>query len=565
MIDFNMDKFIKNHLLYHRLSYIAMMFLTIILGLFKIIENTNLILCACFVIVAFFICDFALVKLNYFDSVNVYLVIRFCELLFYTVVQPFILDEIFLFVPVVIFCVLISLEYVIYFSEMDTLTINFRKWLLAIPSVIASITALIVVGEDKGLAFLLAHAVLLLVVFYIVEWFSMQSSIYEKNVQKLNLEKSKIESTNEKLVEYQEKVKTINEKINYQKIDLARVNKELEQANIEIESQSEIMRYMASTFDVLKCINVITDTVMEVKKPKLCALYIDKDVFMNKYGSCIIKTNYTSMQQRLKKEIEQIYTEFAADLQTSIIYTGSELKKFKFIGEVNLNSIAILPLINDKKCYGIMLIGSDDAFFFSKGLKYYESCIVEFNVSVKSTQMYLKMEEMARKDGLTGIYNRIYFTELFTEAAKTAVEGKCNLSVALFDIDKFKSVNDTYGHLAGDMVIKMVASIGDKYAEKHNGFACRYGGEEFLVVLPDYDEKQALEVLEEMHQEIKSTPVSFNGTDISVNVCIGLSSYPNICDDTNILISRADKAMYHGKKNGRGRLVVDNPQIVDED
>ncbi len=564
MIDFNMDKFIKNHLLYHRLAYIAMMFLAVILGLFKVITNTNLILCACFIIAAFFVCDFVLVKLNYFDSVNVYLVIRYSELLFYTVVQPFIIDEIFLFLPVFVFCVLVALEFVIYFSDMDTLTINFRKMLLIAPSVIASIITLVTLGEDKGLAFLLGHTVFLLVLFYLVEWFDMQNSIYEKHVQKIKLEKSEIESTNEKLVEYQERVKTINEKINYQKIDLARVNKELEQANIEIESQSEIMRYMASTFDVLKCINVITDTVMEVKQPKLCALYIDKDVFMNKYGSCIIKTNYTSMERRLKKDIEQIYTDFSEKKEISRIYTGEDLKQFKFLGEVNINSIAILPLIDVTNYYGVMIIGSDDAFFFSKGLKYYESCIVEFNVSVKSTQMYLKMEEMARKDGLTGIYNRIYFTELFKEASKTAVEDNCNLSVALFDIDKFKNVNDTYGHLAGDLVIKMVASIGDKYAEKHNGFACRYGGEEFLVVLPDYDVEQALKVLEEMHEEIKSTPVSFNGTDISVNVCIGLSSYPSICDNTDILISRADKAMYHGKKNGRGRLVVDNPQIEEE-
>ena len=71
----------------------------------------------------------------------------------------------------------------------------------------------------------------------------------------------------------------------------------------------------------------------------------------------------------------------------------------------------------------------------------------------------------------------------------------------------------------------------------------------------------ALEVLEKMHEEIKSTPVNFNGTDISINVCIGLSTYPSLCDNTNILISRADKAMYYGKKSGRGRLVVDNPQV----
>ena len=67
--------------------------------------------------------------------------------------------------------------------------------------------------------------------------------------------------------------------------------------------------------------------------------------------------------------------------------------------------------------------------------------------------------------------------------------------------------------------------------------------------------------MESMHEEIKSTVVNFQGTEININVCIGLSVYPDICDNADILVARADKAMYYGKENGRGRLVVDNPEI----
>ena len=73
-----------------------------------------------------------------------------------------------------------------------------------------------------------------------------------------------------------------------------------------------------------------------------------------------------------------------------------------------------------------------------------------------------------------------------------------NAGIVVIDVDDFKLCNDTYGHLAGDKVIKMVASIDDKFARAHGGFACRYGGEEFLLVLPGYDETQALPILEEM-------------------------------------------------------------------
>ena len=153
----------------------------------------------------------------------------------------------------------------------------------------------------------------------------------------------------------------------------------------------------------------------------------------------------------------------------------------------------------------MMLIASNEENFFEKGISYYETCLVEYNVSVKSTKLYLQTQDMARKDGLTQIYNRVYFGQLFAAAAEEATKKQQPLSVALFDIDKFKNINDTYGHLAGDKVIKMVASIDDKFARAHGGFACRYGGEEFLLVLPGYDETQALPIryfTEEMEEVV---------------------------------------------------------------
>ena len=211
-----------------------------------------------------------------------------------------------------------------------------------------------------------------------------------------------------------------------------------------------------------------------------------------------------------------------------------------------------------------MIIASDNEDFFEKGLTYYEASIAEFNISVKNSKLYLMMQDMAHKDGLTGINNRMYFMQLFDAAVKKAKRKKSSLSVALYDIDKFKNVNDTYGHLAGDAVIKTVASIGNRYAEENGGFAGRYGGEEFLIVFPDKSEKEALPILEAMHEEIKNTTVTHEEDNINVNICIGLTSYPNICEDPNMLINRADMAMYYGKEHGRGRLVVDDLELIKE-
>jgi diguanylate cyclase (GGDEF)-like protein len=320
---------------------------------------------------------------------------------------------------------------------------------------------------------------------------------------------------------------------------------------------------LSSSFDIPKCINVVIDTITDVKKTKLCAIYLNKNVFNNQEASCNIRTDYASMQRRLKKDIESIFEDVVKKNADNEVVHGESVKKYRFIGDTNIEAVAVLPIKDNKIIHGIMILASDRDNFFDKGLDFYDNCITEFVVSVKTTKLYLKTQDMARKDGLTKIYNRVYFMELFEAAAKTAVQKKQPLSVALFDIDKFKSVNDTYGHLAGDKVIKMVAQTGLKYADKYDGFTCRYGGEEFLLVFPGKDEQEALDILEEFHSEIKNTKVEYDKFSIDVNVCIGLSSYPNICKEPEMLVNRADISMYYGKKHGRGRLVLDNP-LVDE-
>lgn len=151
--------------------------------------------------------------------------------------------------------------------------------------------------------------------------------------------------------------------MNYQKIELARVVNDLEQANREIESQTEIMRYMASSFDINKNINVIVDAIMDVKNPKLCAVYMDGAVNSDNRGICIIKTDYASMERRLRKDFEKIYSDFAESRKTTELLVGDELKELRFIGETNIKSLVKLAMINDNKQYGMMLIASNEENF----------------------------------------------------------------------------------------------------------------------------------------------------------------------------------------------------------
>lgn len=123
------------------------------------------------------------------------------------------------------------------------------------------------------------------------------------------------------------------------------------------------MRYMASSFDINKNINVIVDAIMDVKNPKLCAVYMDGAVNSDNRGICIIKTDYASMERRLRKDFEKIYSDFAESRKTTELLVGDELKELRFIGETNIKSLVKLAMINDNKQYGMMLIASNEENF----------------------------------------------------------------------------------------------------------------------------------------------------------------------------------------------------------
>ena len=557
------ENLIKNYTVYHKIFYVFMVLLTVLSRVMKFTDNTPVCVTFATVVFAFALLDSVFYHMGVFKNMKFLTTFRLIEITTYSIFVSFVPYEGVLLVGMFMILFLLALEFIILGSHYDKGTILVRKMMLLIPMFINLCLSLQFRRETFWFCYVLVLAIFVVTLLFVTELLEYSNDAHEAYYTQLVLERNDIQDKNAKLEEYQEKVKNVNERVNYQKIELARVVNDLEQANREIESQTEIMRYMASSFDINKNINVIVDAIMDVKNPKLCAVYMDGAVNSDNRGICIIKTDYASMERRLRKDFEKIYSDFAESRKTTELLVGDELKELRFIGETNIKSLVKLAMINDNKQYGMMLIASNEENFFEKGISYYETCLVEYNVSVKSTKLYLQTQDMARKDGLTQIYNRVYFGQLFAAAAEEATKKQQPLSVALFDIDKFKNINDTYGHLAGDKVIKMVASIDDKFARAHGGFACRYGGEEFLLVLPGYDETQALPILEEMHKEIQTTIVQYDDKEIPVNVCIGLSTYPTICRDTNILVNRADKSMYYGKKHGRGRLVVDNPAVDD--
>jgi two-component system cell cycle response regulator len=163
--------------------------------------------------------------------------------------------------------------------------------------------------------------------------------------------------------------------------------------------------------------------------------------------------------------------------------------------------------------------------------------------------------EMAITDGLTGLYNRRYFERHLDSLVEQAAGRGRPLSVLILDIDHFKAINDSYGHAAGDAVLTEFARR-IRRAVRGIDLACRYGGEEFMIAMPDTDSSLALVVGERLRQKIAGEPFSIgiDAEPIAVTVSIGLSSLGGPDDTADQLIRRADEGLYRAKREGRNRV-----------
>jgi two-component system cell cycle response regulator len=157
-------------------------------------------------------------------------------------------------------------------------------------------------------------------------------------------------------------------------------------------------------------------------------------------------------------------------------------------------------------------------------------------------------------DGLTQIYNKRYFQETLEREIGRAQRYRRDLSLIMFDIDRFKNINDTYGHLAGDYVLKHLATV-IKSRIRREDILARYGGEEFAIILPEIDHHNAMQFGDKIRRISERTPFKFEDTDIPVTVSVGVSVLTSEAQDAAAFVKSADDNLYAAKAAGRNQVV----------
>jgi diguanylate cyclase (GGDEF)-like protein len=172
--------------------------------------------------------------------------------------------------------------------------------------------------------------------------------------------------------------------------------------------------------------------------------------------------------------------------------------------------------------------------------------------AIANARHFERTQQLAYLDGLTGIFNRRFFEMRIREELERAQRYNTNLAVVMLDIDYFKKLNDEFGHLLGDEVLRQVSTIFQQHLRKGD-VVCRYGGEEFALLLPQTSGENAYEVAEKLRRTVET--YHFPGVPRPVTISAGVAAFPACGKTRDEVVSAADAALYHAKLSGRNRVI----------
>ncbi|MEI7473927.1 MAG: diguanylate cyclase [bacterium] len=228
---------------------------------------------------------------------------------------------------------------------------------------------------------------------------------------------------------------------------------------------------------------------------------------------------------------------------------GSDDPRFKQSTESKVDSILCIPLIVKEEVIGVINITNkqDGKFFNQDDLDFMGALANQAAIAINNAQLY----ELATTDGLTKLFIYRHFHYLLDNEIRRSNRYRHKVSLLMMDIDNFKNINDTYGHQVGDEVLRQTSQVILRTVRKID-MACRYGGEEFAIILPETAKESSRKIAERLRHHIEEIAVTTkDGSIVRPTISVGISSFPDDANTQEEIISKADKALYFAKRNGK--------------
>ncbi len=244
--------------------------------------------------------------------------------------------------------------------------------------------------------------------------------------------------------------------------------------------------------------------------------------------------------------------------------TSSHLKEMElrqylddpFLNQFKTTELVIMPLKAKDKVNGLIVA---DNYFSKKpitddDLKIFMMLANQAGLAIENSHLYEMVIHRSHTDSLTNLWNHGFFQNQMSEEIIKAQKNKDDLALIIIDIDNFKKLNDQHGHQTGDLVLHKIGEIL-KSSSREYDYVCRYGGEEFAVILPKTNQKQALVIAERMRQKVADEAIKLkDGKELKTTISLGVAVFPLQAKTKEELISRADKSMYIAKFSGKNQV-----------
>ncbi len=322
----------------------------------------------------------------------------------------------------------------------------------------------------------------------------------------------------------------------------------------EGEILQEINKIVFKTKELTEATKSVSDILSEYYDLDYCTMFLYSAGKMSISATNVDRTYISDMEQ----EINEIYHEKIAgsdeEIDAYIIKSRTGLQ-YRTAPERDIKHMIFIPMIVDEVLGGILIENKSEKL---EKLEYEFFQVVVDNISVivQNLIYFKQIIDSANLDGLTSIYNRYYLNNHLNKQIEIFSKKTGAFSIAMFDIDFFKKFNDTYGHIHGDKVLRSVAQCAkDNVREIDTVY--RYGGEEFIIYMPNFDSEEAYIFVDEVRKRIESMNVyTDDGKLTKVTASFGVAEFPKDNITMEGLIECADKALYTAKESGRNNVQV---------